>query len=228
MTGRNIAGCELGHVSFGGTFREMLTMTTVEYRPGSTLGVLAVHAGIEGGTGEIARAVAERCGATLLNFWQHTTDRRLHLTSSLFDPHACTELTAFLSRSRRVISLHGHHRLTHQRHVFVGGGNRRLAARLARALRTDIPNLPVVANLRDIPPRLRGVHPANPVNLCAEGGVQLELPPCARGLVVPGPTSQEHRMHTCDPDSGLRVQLVDTLCRVAGTNGENQAGMRAH
>jgi phage replication-related protein YjqB (UPF0714/DUF867 family) len=40
----------------------------------------------------------------------------------------------------------------------------------------------VVTDLDAIPTELRGLHPANPVNLPAGGGAQLELPPRVRGL----------------------------------------------
>ena len=39
-----------------------------------------------------------------------------------------------------------------------------------------------MTELDDIPRELRGLHPANPVNLPRHGGVQLELPPRVRGL----------------------------------------------
>jgi phage replication-related protein YjqB (UPF0714/DUF867 family) len=43
----------------------------------------------------------------------------------------------------------------------------------------------VVDELEAIPPELRGVHRANPVNLPPGGGVQLELPPRTRSRTVP-------------------------------------------
>ena len=69
-----------------------------------------------------------------------------------------------------------------------------LAAHLAGHLRTALPGYEVVDDLDAIPPELRGVHRANPVNRAALGGVQLELPP--RGaeldavLVRPPPATQ--------------------------------------
>lgn len=213
-SGKQIAPSELGHVSFRGSFREMLDRSSVEYTPGCRVGVLALHAGIEGGTGEIAREVSASTGATMLNFWQETADRQLHLTSSRFDPEDCPQLRAFLDASQVVVSLHGHHRLSHDRHIFVGGGNRRLAARLARSLRSHVNDLTIVGNLNEMPPGIRGLHPANPVNRPAQGGVQLELPPCARGFVVNGPTSEEHPVPSTAPESAVRNQLVVALCRL--------------
>ena len=39
----------------------------------------------------------------------------------------------------------------------------------------------MVSDLALIPPEFRGLHPANPVNRPPAGGVQVELPPSARG-----------------------------------------------
>ncbi len=55
-----------------------------------------------------------------------------------------------------------------------------LPATSATHLRAALPGYDVVDDLEEIPPELRGVHPANPVNRCTGGGVQLELPPRVR------------------------------------------------
>jgi hypothetical protein len=44
-----------------------------------------------------------------------------------------------------------------------------------------LPAYDIVTELERIPPDLRGMHAANPVNLPSGGGVQIELPPRARG-----------------------------------------------
>ena len=49
----------------------------------------------------------------------------------------------------------------------------------------------VITDLDDIPIELRGLHPANPVNQPAGGGVQVELPPSARDLWL-GPDAPDH------------------------------------
>jgi phage replication-related protein YjqB (UPF0714/DUF867 family) len=220
VDGGRFPASELQHVRFQGSFRESLLSTKVEYEAGAEVGVLALHAGIEGGTGEIGRAVARRTGATLLSFWQPSADRRYHVTSSLFDPAACVELRSFLERVRFVVSLHGHHRLSHDRHIFVGGRARRAAARLAGALRTGLDGLSVTASLRNMPPGLRGLHPSNPVNRPVDGGVQLELPPCARGYQVSEQNRDEHSLPASAPDFILQDQLAASLCRFV----ENQIG----
>jgi phage replication-related protein YjqB (UPF0714/DUF867 family) len=52
---------------------------------------------------------------------------------------------------------------------------------LARELEVRLAGFGVVNDLSLIPVELRGLHPANPVNRPPAGGVQLELPPSARG-----------------------------------------------
>jgi phage replication-related protein YjqB (UPF0714/DUF867 family) len=52
---------------------------------------------------------------------------------------------------------------------------------LAIELCASLTGFDVVTNLGDIPPELRGLHPHNPINRIRTGGVQLELPPSARG-----------------------------------------------
>ncbi|MDF2825975.1 MAG: AIG2-like family protein, partial [Mycobacterium sp.] len=65
-------------------------------------------------------------------------------------------------------------------HLLAGGGNRTLATHLATHL--DIPGYHLITDLDAIPAELRGLHPDNPVNLPASGGVQLELSPRVRGI----------------------------------------------
>ncbi len=55
-----------------------------------------------------------------------------------------------------------------------------LAGSLALVLRDALPQYRFVDDLEVMPPELRGVHPANPVNRPRLGGVQIELPPRIR------------------------------------------------
>ncbi len=82
--------------------------------------------------------------------------------------------------------------------ALLGGTNRELAAELGDALTRALPGYRWIADLDVIPRHLRGLHPANPVNRVAQGGVQLELPPRVRRAGA-------------DYDS-----LVTTLASVAG------------
>jgi len=129
-----------------GAFLASLARTRVEYIPGGAVGVLALHAGIEGGTGEIARGIADRMNVSTLIFWQES-DRRLHVTASLYDPAVCRELGDFLSRSQIVISLHGHARPSLSRSILVGGRNRSLARNAAADIRRGLDDIDVICNL---------------------------------------------------------------------------------
>ena len=197
-----------------GDFLASLARTRVEYIPGGAVGVLALHAGIEGGTGEIARGIADRMNVSTLIFWQESPDRRLHITASLYDPAVCRELGDFLSRSQIVISLHGHARPSLSRSILVGGRNRSLARNAAADIRRGLDDMEVICNLKRIPRSLRGLHAANPVNRTAGGGVQLELPAVARGV---GP-DERGRYVTMDGAGGellVRQRVIEGLLRFA-------------
>jgi phage replication-related protein YjqB (UPF0714/DUF867 family) len=66
--------------------------------------------------------------------------------------------------------------------LLLGGSNRDLADVLGTALAPALPEYDVVTDLEQIPARLRGLNPANPVNGARNGGVQLECCPSVRGL----------------------------------------------
>jgi phage replication-related protein YjqB (UPF0714/DUF867 family) len=148
--------------------------------PGDGIGLLALHGSNEGGTAELARTVARRCGATSLVFTQPGARRPVHVTSPRMAADHCALLREFLDRVSLTVSLHGHMRPGAQRTVFLGGGNRAAARVLAEALAAHVPHFPAVTDLAAIPSALRGVHPRNPVNLTRLGGVQVELPLLAR------------------------------------------------
>jgi len=64
--------------------------------------------------------------------------------------------------------------------ALLGGSNRVLARDLGAALTAALPGYRWITDLEVMPPTLRGMHPQNPVNRVASGGVQLELPPRVR------------------------------------------------
>jgi phage replication-related protein YjqB (UPF0714/DUF867 family) len=150
----------------------------------SRVGFLALHGGLERGTFEIAREASSRSGASLYAVVQ-PPDLRWHLPSSLYDPAHSEALAAFLDHVEVVVSVHGYGGLVASDDrwttVLVGGSDRRLAARLAAALRVALPGYTFLDDLESMPERLRGVRPENPVNRARGGGVQLELPPRVRG-----------------------------------------------
>ncbi len=99
--------------------------------------------------------------------------------------------------------------------ALLGGTNRVLAADLAVALRTTLPEYTWIDDMTRIPSHLRGVHPQNPVNQPREGGVQLELPPRVRGYGhfwrdFDGPGFAPHT-----------VRLIDTLAGIGQSGTRN-------
>lgn len=141
----------------------------------SEVGLLAYHGGVEAGTFEVAASAARRAGTSLYAVRQPAS-LRWHVPSAEVDPAGDPRLASFLSRVRIALSIHGYARRAHPWDILLGGQNRTLAAAVAEALRSTLDGFTVVDDLADIPASLRGLHPANPVNLPAAGGVQIELP----------------------------------------------------
>jgi phage replication-related protein YjqB (UPF0714/DUF867 family) len=158
----------------------------------SRIGIMAFHGGLEGGTLEIAVAAADACGASLYTVEQPAA-LRWHVPSNLVDPTLAPALAAWLEHVHIAIALHGYGRVARPRQVLLGGTNRRLAAVLSDHLQTRLDGFAVVSDLALIPLELRGLHGANPVNRPAAGGVQVELPPSARGT-SPGSDSNPPRV----------------------------------
>ena len=148
---------------------------------GSRVGVMAYHGGdLEVGTDQIADAVAERTGASLYAVRQ-PDGMRHHLPSERFRAEQSERLATFVDHIDIALTLHGYGRRSMSRTVLLGGRNRSFAAAVASSLRRTLPGYEVIDDLDDIPRDLRGVHPHNPVNLPAQHGVQVELPPRVRG-----------------------------------------------
>jgi phage replication-related protein YjqB (UPF0714/DUF867 family) len=184
------------------TFRDLLATPGVEERCvlRSRAGFLALHGGLEQATAELATDAAARAGASLYAVVQ-PPDLRWHIPSKQFDLRASTALQRFVDHVDVVVSLHGYGGLRDSDDrwttVLVGGANRGLAGDLAGRLRAELPGYTWLDDLDRIPPHLRGVHPDNPVNRPRGGGVQLELPPRARGFgrywaEFPGPGWPPH------------------------------------
>ncbi len=159
--------------------RELLAHPGVEERfvAGGPVGFMALHGGIEAGSWEVASTAARRTGSGLYGvvlpaglWW--------HVPSTEFSPRHSPRLRRFLEGIDIAFSIHGYGREEWGDTVLVGGSNRRVAASLAGALRRR--GVAAVDDTDQIPAALRGVHPANPVNLPPMGGVQVELPPGLR------------------------------------------------
>ncbi|HEY7051059.1 MAG TPA: poly-gamma-glutamate hydrolase family protein [Mycobacterium sp.] len=151
----------------------------------SRFGFLAIHGGgLEQMTDVIAERAADAADASV--YVVHHPDRYPHhLPSARFSPDESPTLAQFLDHVDVVVSLHGYGRIGRSTQLLAGGGNRALAAHIARHL--ELPGYQLVTDLGAIPAELRGLHSDNPVNRTRCGGVQLELSPRVRGI---GPRGQ--------------------------------------
>lgn len=147
----------------------------------SSFGFMAFHGGsLEEMTDVIAAAAAERAGASYYGVRQ-PPDLQWHIPSHEVDPEHSSRLAAFLAHVEIVVTVHGYGRQGMWTTLLVGGGNRDLADHVGRHLRKALPAYEIATDLDGIPKELRGLHPRNPVNRPAMGGVQIELPPRVRG-----------------------------------------------
>jgi phage replication-related protein YjqB (UPF0714/DUF867 family) len=166
-----------------GRFAELLAHDGVaeDLELRSRFGFLAFHGGnLEVGTDVVAAQAAAGAGASLYAVRQ-PDGLRWHVPSIEVTPDESPALAAFLAHVDVAVALHGYGRDDMWTTLLAGGGNRPLAAHVAGHLRAALPDgYVVVDDLAAIPAELRGVHRDNPVNRCAHGGVQLELPPRVR------------------------------------------------
>ena len=180
----------------------------------SPFGFLALHGGaLEEMTDEIARAAAAAAGASYYGVL-HPAGHAHHLASTRYLPAESAALARFVEHVDVVVSIHGYGRRGQWRSILAGGRNRRLATRVAGALRTRVPGYDIVTDLDAIPRELRGMHPANPGNLPRDGGVQLELPPRVRGLSPLSPPPGADGLSP--PTRGLIDGLADVARTWAG------------
>lgn len=149
---------------------------TLELR--SSVGIMALHGGLEDETAEIAHASATAAAASLYSVVQ-PDDLAWHVPSVAHDPAESSRLRSFLDHVSTVVSLHGFGRPGLEHTVLVGGRNRLMAAKLASAL-DGMNGINVIVDVDQMPRGLRGLHPKNPVNRSAGGGVQLEMGPGVR------------------------------------------------
>lgn len=173
---------------------------------GSAFGLMAFHGGLEAGTLEIARAAAGATGASLY-LVEQPVSLRWHVPSRSVSPDQSPALAAWLAHVEVAVAVHGYGRIRRPRRILLGGTNRALADRLASELSATVTGFDVVTDLADMPPELRGLHPHNPINRLRFGGVQLELPPSARGSTPLPP----------DPawgPGGAPARVVDALINV--------------
>jgi phage replication-related protein YjqB (UPF0714/DUF867 family) len=176
----------------------------------STFGFMAYHGGqLEETTDVIAGAAAALSGASYYGVHQPADVE--HLSSLKFSPSESPALQRFIDHVEIVITIHGFGRHGMFTSLLFGGQNRALAEHVAGHVRSALPAYQVITDLEAIPKELRGLHPANPVNLPRCQGLQIELPPRVRGTSPlwwdwegPGPTP-----HT--------QSLIESLARAATT-----------
>jgi phage replication-related protein YjqB (UPF0714/DUF867 family) len=186
---------------FDELLRQPGVVETVELR--STFGFMAFHGGLEGGTEIVATAAGARAGASVYTVVQ-PPELIWHVPSSLVSPDHSLDLARFLEYVDVVVAVHGYGRPGRSDDVLLGGSNRQLATHLAARLRAEADGLTVIDDVNAIPAELRGLHPDNPVNRPRAGGVQLELPPRARGA-SPSPRDRGKR---CIPLPGVIEALA--------------------
>lgn len=166
----------------GRVFAELLASPGVEETCvlRSSLGFMAYHGGeLEKVTDTVAQEAAELAGCSYYGVTQ-TRDPMNHISSSAIDPSDSAALTGFLAHVDAVITIHGYGRDDMRRSLLLGGRNRDLATHVAGHLRRALPEYTMVDDIDAIPRELRGLHERNPVNLPAQAGVQIELPPVIR------------------------------------------------
>jgi len=145
------------------------------------IGFMAYHGGaLEAMTDVIAREAAERADASCYSVIQ-PPGMRDHLPSIQVNPDESAALATFVEHVDIVITVHGYGRRGLFGSLLLGGGNRPFADHVGRSLRRMLPAYDIRTDIGTIPEQLRGLHPANPVNLPRDGGVQIELPPRVRG-----------------------------------------------
>jgi len=175
-----------------------------------TFGFMAYHGGaLEETTDVIARQAARRCGASYYGVLQPES-LQLHFPSITVTPDGSESLRTFLDHVDTVVTVHGFHRITMRTSILLGGRNRELAAHIARHLRTAMPHYEAVDNLKKIPVELQGLHERNPVNVPPNAGVQIELPPRARGV---GTFWADHKGDALVPHTR---SLIDGLVAAVG------------
>ena len=146
-----------------------------------TFGFMAYHGGsLEEQTDVIAREAAERSGASYYAVLQ-PADLQWHIPSHKVAAAESPRLAEFLDHVDVVVTVHGFGRRGMFTSLLLGGQNRPLAEHVAVHLAVRLPAYEIVTDMDVIPKELRGLHPANPVNLPRRQGVQIELPPRVRG-----------------------------------------------
>ena len=143
--------------------------------------VFALHGGgIEPGTEQVARYLAENTDATVYIFSgrRGSANRKLRIPSYRSLRKGSRLLAEVLARVRVAISIHGHGRPTPD--IYLGGSNDRLIERTHDLLEAHLPKYRVVSDPSSMERAYRANDSRNIVNVPRFGGVQLELPASLR------------------------------------------------
>jgi phage replication-related protein YjqB (UPF0714/DUF867 family) len=183
---------------------------------GSIVTVIAPHGGfIDEGSSAIARAVASG-NFNLFDFQGlHKQESfRLHVTSHRFEDPALTRL---IDRSIFALSIHGMADESKPLEIWLGGLNHELKQLICDALLSE--GFAVNAS----PPRFRGEHARNVVNLPKKHGVQIELPYSLRKAMFRG-SRMFFRNGRCPKTTELFDKFVRAV-RKAASDYEHQLAL---
>lgn len=163
---------------------------------GSEIVVIAPHGGgIERGTSEIAKALAgDVFSVYCFEGLKRTGNKSLHITSTRFDDPLCLEMVKSASA---VVAIHGCD--GDEDAVYVGGRKAAFKQRLIRSLQSGGFT---ASEANDDHP---GMHPRNLCNLCAEGGLQLEITQGLRRRMFKGLSRAERKFTTQEFDEFVEV-----------------------
>lgn len=179
---------------------------------GGSLGLVAIHGGgIEPGTEEIARFVADQSGASLYVFAgrRETGNLSLHRPSHRVILQDRPLVKKFLNHVNVAISIHGHGR--NERCAYVGGLHQAMVQQFVEVAQAALSHYEWIFDPESIPPEIRGQNPDNIVNLPPAQGMQLELP---RDLRRTKPTPDGSKLEPAGDALVLSRLLVNYISTV--------------
>jgi phage replication-related protein YjqB (UPF0714/DUF867 family) len=177
-----------------------------------SLGLVAIHGGgIEPGTEEMARFVADHSGASLYVFAgrRQTGNLSLHRPSHRVILQDRPLVKKFLNHVNMAISIHGHGR--NERCAYVGGLHQAMVQQFVEVAQAALSHYEWIFDPESIPSEIRGQNPNNIVNLPPAQGMQLELP---RDLRQTKPTPDGRKFEPAGDAlvlSRLLVSYISTL-----------------
>lgn len=177
-----------------------------------SLGLVAIHGGgIEPGTEEMARFVADHSGASLYVFAgrRETGNLSLHRPSHRVILQDRPLVKKFLNHVNVAISIHGHGR--NERCAYVGGLHQAMVQQFVEVAQAALSHYEWIFDPESIPPEIRGQNPDNIVNLPPAQGMQLELP---RDLRRTKPTPDGSKLEPAGDALVLSRLLVNYISTV--------------